>query len=96
MMTKDVDWRSSPRFRLHAFANNHSTANMEYLAPDMGQDRADKTYEAEELAYHTTPPLGYRVEKVPADEAAEYFFDMKLSGKAIQCSKEDGTCDDIR
>ncbi|WVF69132.1 hypothetical protein IAT40_003906 [Kwoniella sp. CBS 6097] len=35
-------------------------------------------------------------EELSTDEAMRFYYDMKLSGSPIQCSEEDGTCDDMR
>lgn len=77
MMTKDVNWRQSHRWRLHQFANNHSTKSTEVLVPTLG------------------PTLGVTKETLPANKAAQFFFDMKLTGDPLQCSAEDGTCYDM-
>lgn len=77
MMTKDVDWRQSHRWRLHQFANTNSTEEIEFIVPNLAGE------------------LGLQTETAPADEAAKFFFDMHLTGEPIQCSEEDGTCDDM-
>ncbi|WVQ96630.1 hypothetical protein IAU59_003735 [Kwoniella sp. CBS 9459] len=35
-------------------------------------------------------------EELSTDEAMSFYYDMKLSGSPIQCSEEDGTCNDMR
>ncbi|OCF30440.1 hypothetical protein I316_07927 [Kwoniella heveanensis BCC8398] len=35
-------------------------------------------------------------EELSTDQAMDFYYDMKLSGSPIQCSEEDGTCDDMR
>ena len=47
---------------------------------------------------HTTSAgdsLKYNEEETPVNEALDFFFDMKLAGGPIQCSEDDGTCEEM-
>jgi beta-1,2-xylosyltransferase len=87
MMTRDVDWRSSHRVRLHHFANNQSDATTSFLVPNLGQD-----IEGDEL---DTGLLSATHETAPANEIANFYYDMSLAGGPLQCSDGDGTCGDL-
>ena len=40
--------------------------------------------------------LGMRTEKMSTSKMSAFYFDMKLAGGPLQCSEDDGTCEDIR
>jgi hypothetical protein len=40
--------------------------------------------------------VGLGTETMAAEEAAKWFFDMRLAGGPIQCDEDDGTCDDMQ
>lgn len=82
MMSKDVDWRNSHRWRLHLFANNASEEETEVLVP--------------QLRNGTDGKLGMATESMPAGQAANWFFDMHLTGGPLQCNEDDGTCDEMK
>lgn len=68
-----------------------------YTMPDLGQissgDRQNATNEdAERENIEVGPILGVRDESVAMKVATNFFLDAKLSGGPIQCSEEDGTC----
>jgi beta-1,2-xylosyltransferase len=88
MMTKDVSWRDSHRVRLHRFANNMTDDVFEYIVPDLGQ--WDQPEGAQQSRRST---LGYQIESRPRDVVLDHFFDLKLTGNAMQCDEEDGTCE---
>ncbi|WVR06467.1 hypothetical protein IAU60_003498 [Kwoniella sp. DSM 27419] len=124
MMTKELDWRSAHRVRLHQFAANRSTEPMSFLVPDLGQRDLpydeESDFQAEQEVYidsdsgsasQATEHAGPTDDKqpydpdnellslhgeLPTDEAMDFYFDMKLAGEPIQCSEEDGTCDEMR
>ena len=87
MMTRDLDWRSSHRVRLHHFANSQSDAPNSFLVPDLGQNV--------EWNEDDTTVLGATLEEAPANEIADFYYDMSLAGAPLQCSDEDGTCNDM-
>jgi hypothetical protein len=109
MMTKDLPWRSSHRIRLHHFANNRSMEPISYMVPDLGQhaepykeESGEDGDESKELDWNprsfarpTDAQLHFEKEEVMTKIATNFFFDIKLAGDPIQCSEEDGTCDDM-
>lgn len=97
-MTSDLDWRNSHRIRLHHFANDNSTDDFEYLAPDF--DVSDP--EADGAAGAQRPMSGgherteVKRQTVSRETASRFFYDVALAGEPIQCDEDDGTCDDLR
>ena len=91
MMSKDVPWRNAHRIRLHQYANNRSLDSTTYLRPDVDGE------EAESVSRNTAAgsPLGTKQEMTSTRDAMDFFFDMKLAGGPIQCSAEDGTCEEM-
>jgi beta-1,2-xylosyltransferase len=79
-MTRDTPWRDAHRIRLHRFAANDSEELNSVLAADL----------------ESSGPLGIRSENMTTAKLTDFYFDMKLAGGPIQCSNDDGTCDDIR
>lgn len=84
MMSKDVDWRNSHRWRLHLFANNASNAETEVMVPYIDEEGAEGRGK-----------LGMKTEKMPANGVADWFFDIHLTGGPLQCDEDDGTCDEM-
>jgi beta-1,2-xylosyltransferase len=93
-MTHDLPWRQSHRVRLHHYANNLTNTPMEYMVPNLVTDGTEEGVEGN-LKAEKTSPLGFETEEVDQGEARDFFFDMKLAGEPIQCSDEDGTCDNL-
>ena len=87
MMTSKLPWRDAHRIRLHHFANNQSHDLFSFLVPDLWHDEADST---------SPRPPGLKTTQLPAHEAMDFFFDMKLAGVPLQCSEDDGTCNDMQ
>lgn len=56
------------------------------------------TGERDVLVPRLTDASGLRIgtERMDADDAAKWFFDMRLAGRPIQCNEADGTCDDMQ
>lgn len=109
MMSRDLPWRDSHRVRLHTFANDKSQRLVEYITPDLGQevisyegdmDVAPDTSYVERDQYWSDlkdpdQPPGVIKERTPFGAAANFFMDVKLAGKPLQCNETDGTCDDL-
>ncbi|EIW73449.1 hypothetical protein TREMEDRAFT_42362 [Tremella mesenterica DSM 1558] len=95
MMTTDVPWRNSHRIRLHHFANNQSLSPITYLVPDLGLDEHHQHHH-HHREQGTGLELGSKFETSLTNTSTDFFFDMKLAGEPIQCSEEDGTCEDMK
>ncbi|RXK37688.1 hypothetical protein M231_05021 [Tremella mesenterica] len=96
MMTTDVPWRNSHRIRLHHFANNQSDSPITYLVPDLGQDEHHEHHHHHHREHGAGLELGSKFETSLTNTSTDFFFDMKLAGEPIQCSEEDGTCEDMK
>jgi beta-1,2-xylosyltransferase len=94
MMTKDLPWRDAHRIRLHHFANNRSLSPTSYIVPDLGQG-LDPNATAVQRHTPLEESLSFGKEEMLTKVANNFFFDMKLAGDPIQCSEEDGTCEDM-
>lgn len=86
MMTKDVPWRQSHRFRLHKFANNFTDDEVKVLVPNVRATNDE----------HVSHTVGMRQEKTTHRILSDHFFDIKLTRGPLQCSKADGTCRELR
>lgn len=80
MMDETVDWRGSHRVRLHHYANGASDGDVDITVP-----RIEKHNQV----------VGVK-ENMSGEAAANFFLDVKLAGKPIQCDERDGTCTDMR
>lgn len=49
----------------------------------------------EQKAVKMEGPLRYFEEETLTDRAMEFFYDIKLAGGPIQCSQDDGTCQNM-
>lgn len=111
MMSRDLPWRDAHRIRLHTWANNRTMDEVEFMMPDLGQTivelppdprlattqkgQHDDEEEEEKLQVEMGPSLAFKHEEVKRKVASHFFLDAKLSGGPIQCSEEDGTCDEM-
>ncbi|ORX37296.1 glycosyl transferase family 90-domain-containing protein [Kockovaella imperatae] len=83
-MTSDLPWRDSHRVRLHHHANNKSSAPAEVMVPHLGSNPYDGL------------ELGQTQEVLSVKKMNDFFFDMKLAGRPLQCMEDDGTCADMQ
>lgn len=98
-MTSDLDWRNSHRIRLHHFANDNSTDEFDYLAVDLdvaSQENPGIGREAQRPMSGGQERVEVKRSKMSKATASRFFFDVSLAGEPIQCSQEDGTCDDLK
>jgi hypothetical protein len=79
-MDRNTPWRKSHRFRLHFHAQNQSDAEVPITTPHIS---------------YKGGPLKMRTQHFSASKLAEFYYDMKLAGSALQCNKTDGTCDEM-
>lgn len=102
MMTRDLPWWNAHRMRLHSFANNASEADFSYLSPDYTSLHESPVRLAPLIGSPQAPlatldgELRYRRNTLSTAEATDFFFDISLAGQPLQCSEEDGTCDELR
>lgn len=105
MMTQELNWRSSHRVRLHHFANNASSEQVSYLVPQLPGKLASETSanivnkvlkKTIRRKQHSSPEdLGYQRERGNTADVMDFYYDMALAGAPLQCSNDDGTCDDM-
>lgn len=97
-MTAELDWRNSHRIRLHHFANDNSTEEFSYLAPDFDVGPGDLGNEgrAQRPMSGGHERTEMRRETMTRETASRFFYDVALAGEPIQCAEEDGSCDDLR
>jgi beta-1,2-xylosyltransferase len=104
MMTSSLPWRDSHRIRLHHFANDRSSIETSFIAPDIHSSHSHShshtqqqgTQEGQVPLKSPDQRLTYKRENMTMREMTEFFFDISLSGEPIQCSEDDGTCADMR
>lgn len=99
MMTSDLDWRNSHRIRLHHFANDNTTTELNYLAVDLdvsSQESFGSNGEAQRPMSGGHERVEMKQGRMTKETASRFFFDIALAGEPIQCSEEDGTCDALR
>lgn len=100
MMSADLDWRNAHRIRLHHFANNQSSEQITFIAPDFSLPPASSAAPADQdtqrVMSSTQERTEMKWETVSTEQASRFFYDMALAGEPIQCVEEDGTCDQMR
>ncbi|OXG27210.1 hypothetical protein C367_02639 [Cryptococcus neoformans Ze90-1] len=62
---------------------------------DLGEWREGNAEAKEHRAVETEGPLRYKEEETLTAQAMEFFYDIKLAGEPIQCSRDDGTCQNM-
>lgn len=97
-MTSELDWRQSHRIRLHHFANDNSTEEFSYLAPDfdVGSSGSSSVGGAQRPMSGGHERTEMKRETMTRETASRFFYDVSLAGEPIQCSDEDGTCEDLQ
>lgn len=99
-MTRDLDWRKSHRIRLHHFTNDNTTDEFSYLAPDFNvlnnNNLGGGGSQAQRPMSGGQERTELKREVMTKELASRFFYDVALAGEPIQCSEEDGTCDDLK
>ncbi|WVW84823.1 hypothetical protein I302_106858 [Kwoniella bestiolae CBS 10118] len=75
--------------------DDHRTGKTQYHASS-GSSSSSSTKSKGGEERSMTDPLTSLEDEYSTEEVMQFYYDMKLSGRPIQCSEEDGTCEDMR